>query len=30
MGEGRFNALILINENYDLELDIESIIDKYA
>ena len=30
MGEDRFNALILMYEHYDLELDIESIIDKYA
>ena len=30
MGEDRFNALILMYEHCDLELDIESIIDKYA
>ena len=30
MGEDRFNALILMYEHYDLELDSESIIDKYA
>ena len=30
MGEDGFNALISMYEHYDFELDIESIIDKYA